>query len=222
MSNLFSRIAIGTANFGKEYNGHKVSKKDVDKILGYAQSSGIDTLDCATAYGWDWTQVNSYFNIILKIRAGEQKQYEDDDRVELMAHSWEDYEKIDDVYLNSVSLYEPEWGLESHDIGINLAVAQIPYSLYDRRFEHWMERAFCDEYTKTEIHVRSIFLRGKIIEDGIPAEECLKFVLCNPYVDKVILGVDSIEQLQRNLDFIHRWSNMKKSDEQLLDPRKWT
>jgi hypothetical protein len=37
----------------------------------------------------------------------------------------------------------------------------------------------------------------------------------------VIIGVDSFEQLQRNLDFLHRWKNLERHDEELLDTRRW-
>lgn len=238
--NLFERIAIGTANFGKEYNGHKVSGKDVEKILGYCQSSGINTLDTATAYGWDWTQVNSFFKIVVKVRCGD-----DLDRVVetkpycIMAHSIEDcywmlnklpllnYANsfditVTDPYLVGLSIYDLKdiAVLQSHwneHPWNRLRITQLPYSLYDRRLEPYFGRKCAGKI----LYSRSIFLRGKIIEDGVPAEECIKFCLANPCIDKVIIGVDSVEQLQRNLDFLHYWQGLEKHDEELLDPRQW-
>ncbi|HIJ71139.1 MAG TPA: hypothetical protein HPP87_07225 [Planctomycetes bacterium] len=212
--NLFSRIAIGTANWGREYNGVKVSEKEIGKILGYAQCNGIDTLDCATAYGWDWTRANSFFNVVVKIR-----WHDDREKVEathpycIMRHHVEDGEFFGPTY-------EGRWGISCYqprDLNVNADpdVIQVPYSLYDRRFDEVIERF------KGEIHVRSIFLRGKIIADGIPPEECVKFCLANPHIDKIIIGVDSVDQLQRSLNFIHLWNPLEKHDEQLLDPRKW-
>lgn len=228
--NLFSRIAIGTANFGSEYNGAKVSEKDIEKILGYCQCSGIDTLDCAVAYGWDWQQANSYFDKIIKVGnvkdiwwATEAEPYC------VMAHSSSFYN--DRLYSLTasirakrqqkvgVSLYSPD---EANNF-VDLAdVIQVPYSLYDRRFETLLEYwKKYDTEQEREIHVRSIFLRGRILKDGIEPCECIKFCLCNPHIDKVIIGVDSFEQLQRNLDFLHRWANLEKHDEKLLDTRQW-
>lgn len=224
--NIFERIAIGTANWGKEYNGVKVPDKDIQKILGYAQCSGIDTLDTATAYGWDWTQANSYFNKIIKIQSADEIEkvvgYEP---YCIMAHN----NDVRDACCNSGST----WGMSCYDVvdvnGPPPDILQVPYSLYDRRFE----KVICeaknpyvgyhpeDRDEPTEIHVRSIFLRGKIIEDGIPAEEAIKFVLANPFIDKVIIGADSFDQLRWNLDFVVKWNNLEKHDEELLDPRKW-
>lgn len=216
--NIFSRIAIGTANWGREYNGIKVPEKDIDKILGYAQCNGIDTLDCATAYGWDWTQANSYFNKIIKVRPGDDvpKIYDENQPCELMAH---DTKAIRGIVIN-VSLYDPNYDLSK--LKLWPEIVQIPYSLYDRRFEEFMQR-YCnpEEGVFVDFHVRSIFLRGKIIADGVPAEEAIKFVLANPFIDKIIIGADSFDMFRRNLDFICKWNRLEKHEEKMLDPRKW-
>lgn len=217
MSSLFGRICIGTANFGSEYNGAKVSEKDIEKILGYCQCSGIDTLDCAVAYGWDWQQANSYFKKIIKVRKGD-----DIDKVAetepycIMSH--------DKSARHQFHMYSGmKKGISVYDVNPwvfaeEFQIIQIPYSLYDRRFEINFQMY---KEMHMEIHVRSIFLRGRILKDGIDPCECIKFCLCNPYIDKVIIGVDSFEQLQRNLDFLHRWKNLERHDEELLDTRKW-
>ena len=213
--NLFERIAIGTANWGQEYNGSKLSDSEIDKILGYMQCSGIDTIETATAYGWSgWRDVPSYFKIVLKIRSSDWPVLglmEYGDRVTLMAHNASEYRElyVCSETLRSASLYKP------NELKSFMEKIEVPYSLYDRRFEDIINR-----YDGT-IFVRSVFLRGKIIQDGIPAQECIKFCFCNPYVDKVIIGVDSVEQLQRNLDFLWRWQGLEKNDEKLLDPRRW-
>lgn len=220
--NPFERIAIGTANWGKEYNGVKVSEGDIDKILGYAQCAGIDTIDCATAYGWDWTQVNSFFRKIVKVNANDSmavlQKIADDDTAEIMAHDFVTAQQSLGASCTGISIYTNRdyYNLNS-DARDAVSTIEVPYSLYDRRFAQFIK----DEWEYHVIIARSIFLRGKIIQDGIPAEECIKFCLANPYIDKIIIGVDSIEQLQRNLDFIHKWNNLEKHDEALLDPRKW-
>ena len=220
---IFERIAIGTANWGKEYNGVKVPERDIEKILGYCQCNGIDTLDCATAYGWDWTRANSYFNKIVKIQSiDEIEKVIETEPYCVMAHNEDDWELAEQIYQKvvtegirpGISLYEPL--LSKGCLWLNsLFVIECPYSMYDRRFVNLMrERAMT-------FYVRSIFLRGRIIQDGIPAEEAIKFVLANPYIDKIIIGADSYVQLRRNLDFIVRWKNLEKHDVNLLDPRKW-
>lgn len=215
MSNLFERICIGCANWNQPYNGSQLSDTDITKILGYMQTSGIDTLDMSTAYGNDFSRPNSYFNKIVKVQSvDEVAEVLEIEPYAIMAHNMKVF---GEVGVDSVSVYSPEDLLE---IGENdtLRIVQLPYSLYDRRFESDFEQLKEDG---VEIHVRSIFLRGRILKDGIEPCECIKFCLCNPYIDKVIIGVDSFEQLQRNLDFLHRWKNLDKQDEELLDTRKW-
>ena len=51
-----NRIAIGAVQFGLSYgianiNGKKVSRKEIENILNYSQSIGIDTIDTAISYG---------------------------------------------------------------------------------------------------------------------------------------------------------------------------
>lgn len=210
--NLFSRIAIGTANWGQEYNGARVSDHDQQEIIGYAQCSGITTIDTATAYGVDWTKWPTCFDVVVKVRQGD-----DIDRVEdsrpycLMAHDG----PKSPVGMDSDSL----WGISCYSIADAYAyrpdVLQVPFSLWDRRFEQVIAESY------GEIHVRSIFLRGKILEAGVSPEECVKFCLCNPHVDKVIVGADSFEQFRQSVGWIHEWNKMQKHDETLLDPRQW-
>jgi len=92
----------------------------------------------------------------------------------------------------------------------------------------------------TEIQVRSIFLQGAVflkeipehlkpIEGKIrniqgydnPALTCLLFVLLNPCVDRVIMGVDSLKQLQDNVKFFRRLDDFEVKDENILDIREW-
>ena len=217
--NLFGRLGIGTANWGQQYNGARVSDDDQKRILAYAQCAGIDLIDTATAYLWSgWRDVSSCFRIVLKVQKKQWPVYglmEYGDRVTLMAHCADEYkwfvERVEGC--RGASLYKP--GQEEDVFGGH--IVQVPYSLYDRRFEVNMER----NHEVHEIHVRSIYLRGKILEKATP-QECLKFVLCNPFVDRVIIGADSFDQFRANVEFIHTWNAMEKQDERLLDPRQWT
>jgi len=102
-------------------------------------------------------------------------------------------------------------------------ILQVPYSILDQRFEKYF-RLMKDR--GAEIHARSIFLQGLFFAedryfDGPFAEVkermyeirriarqtgisvsglCLKFALREPGLDKVIIGVDSLEQLKENID----------------------
>ena len=211
---IFDRLAIGTGNWGKEYNGAKVSEDDQKRILDYCQCSGIDMIDTATAYEWDWTKVSSYFNVVVKVKSHDDVGYVRGTKPYcLMSH--------DNTMDSICCMYDGPWGVSCYEpsarrIGrISPDVIQVPYSLYDRRFEHYIETE------DAEIHVRSIFLRGKIIQAGVEPWKCIAFCLMNPYIDRVIIGADSYEQFKENLRPFPRMDVMKKSNENLLDPRKW-
>ena len=220
--NLFKRLAIGTANWQKEYNGARVSDDDQRRILDYAQCSGIDLIDTATAYGVDWTRWNSYFKKVVKVRKGDDiKAIVDTDPYAIMAHREEEFDWLRDNLMEpwgfekayGVSIYNPEF-----DTDFDSLLIEVPYSLYDRRFEDRLAK-WHGMYGATII-ARSIFLRGKILEKTMP-QDCIKFVLCNPHVDRVIIGADTFEQFKENVHFIHEWNRMEKNDERLLDPRLW-
>jgi aryl-alcohol dehydrogenase-like predicted oxidoreductase len=234
--NLFKRLCIGTANWGQPYNGVRVSDSDIEKILSYAMGSGITTIDTATAYDWDWQKANSSFDKVVKIQSdSEIKTVADTDPYCIMAHNEDDWslafeirrtlDKLSGIKLG-ISVYSKS-GVSREYIGycqqypdknIWPKVIQCPYSLFDRRnessFLHWKGWG-------AEIHVRSIFLRGKILKAGVSPQDCVKFCLCNPNIDKVIIGADSFEQFRESTYWIHEWNQLEKHDEELLDARKW-
>jgi len=218
---IFNRLAIGTANWGKEYNGTKVSEEDQKKILGYCQCSGIDMIDTAVAYKWDWSNISTSFDIVTKGDGNDEFQRKP---YGYLAHTgviWAPFRYKWLVYKSEkvgLSIYElkdiPYFGT----FGVHLAdIIQVPYSIFDRRFERyfpeWKDQGI-------EIHVRSIFLRGKLLDRFRPWE-CIAFCLMNPCVDRVILGADSYEQFKDNLKPFHKMNTARIDDEKILNPMKW-
>lgn len=209
-----NRLAIGTANWGQEYNGVKVPESEQEKILDFCQEVGIDMIDTATAYEWDWTRLEDYFKVIVKVSAGDDISAIKAARpCWIMTHNLQELPCAKNI--QGASLYNVEDCLRLKFQYIDLL--QVPYSLYDRRFESllsmWKE-------CYVQIHVRSIFLRGRILEKATP-HECISFCLMNPNVDRVIMGVDSLQQLQDNLAGLIKMDSLKVTDETILDPRQW-
>ena len=133
-------------------------------------------------------------------------------------------------------------------------IVQVPYSILDRRFEPYFETL---KNQGIEIHIRSVFLQGLVYLDSNsltgnlvtadkPLEQlrqiamsndipigaiCLNYVLLNSLVDKVVLGVDSLEHLKDNIasfDHMDKALKIKPSldtiaieDENILLPYKW-
>jgi len=133
-------------------------------------------------------------------------------------------------------------------------IIQLPYSLLDRKFESYFVKF---KELGIEIHVRSVFLQGLYFMDSkrlpkklLPLEKyldcinsiCKKFgisvgelalnyVYDNKHIDKVIVGVDSLDQMKENIDVIKSWKsneeinqligNIKVKEQHLLSPANW-
>ncbi|MBU0671654.1 MAG: aldo/keto reductase [Candidatus Margulisbacteria bacterium] len=152
------------------------------------------------------------------------------------------------------SLYHPselEYILKN---SIKVDLLQIPYSLFDRRFEPYFS-VLKDK--GIELHVRSIFLQGLVFKqpdqlssqfDSIKpkifrlrqisddtglnlAALCLNFVLSNGSVDKTIVGIDNLNNLndmfcnanagQRVGTVLDDLKALKEDSEDILIPSKW-
>lgn len=133
-------------------------------------------------------------------------------------------------------------------------IIQVPYNILDQRFKDYF--SILKEKNK-EILVRSVFLQGlffidrdqidrnfKSAEDtierlrqiskekNIPEHAlCLSFVLLNPLIDKVVIGVDSLAQLKEDiasLEYIDRvrdiynvLESLKFHNEEVILPFNW-
>jgi aryl-alcohol dehydrogenase-like predicted oxidoreductase len=151
------------------------------------------------------------------------------------------------------SLYYPEEYYKIKNLEID--ILQIPYSIFDQRFCKIFEEL---KEKKIEIHARSVFLQGLVFkkpeelegrfsklkdkllyinylskELDIPLNAIfLNFVLMNENVDKVVIGIDSLEDLKENIysvkfhnDVIKVCSkivNFEETDEKIIIPIKWS
>lgn len=214
---IFDRLAIGTANWGRKYNGAKVSEDDQKRILDFCQSSGIDTIDTATAYGWDWSKVNSFFNLIIKVQADDDLKPLIKRRPYCIMEHTSKRGRSEEVRMKAMRYGISVYSRSDIDFPVDkdyrYDVIQLPYSIYDRRFEDLFPLL---KGQNTEIHVRSIFLRGRLLQD-FNASSCIDFCLMNPCIDKVIIGADSFEQFRDNLRHLHRMNSVRKTDEKFLE-----
>ena len=166
---------------------------------------------------------------------------------------WNDFLRLRDekrVSKIGFSIYDAE-ELEVllHD-NVDFDIIQIPYSILDTEFSPYL-KVLKDR--GVEVHVRSVFLQGLIFKEAadLPpalssladylktikkiAEEkqisigelALNYVINNPYIDKVILGVHSLEQFERNLRSVRAFSfddvyiPIREKDKNLLKPKNW-
>ena len=142
--------------------------------------------------------------------------------------------------------------LWQHNVEMDLI--QLPYSIFDRRFEKYFPEL---KQRHVEIHARSVFLQGLAFmeADTLPrhlkdaagqltqiqnmavncqasiSAVCLNFVLLNPRIDQVILGIDSLSHFQEDLKatesfsrvqtVIEQLQNLSIENEEVLLPYKW-
>lgn len=149
-----------------------------------------------------------------------------------------------------ISIYSP-CELEQLTKRFQFDLVQAPFSIIDNRLEKsgWLEKLAS---TNTQIHARSVFMQGLLLmpdtlrpikfnrwaplwtlwhewleETGLtPLQACLRYVLSVPEIEKVVVGVDSAEQLSEIImaaqgDIPKPLSELVCSDINLLNPSLW-
>lgn len=150
-----------------------------------------------------------------------------------------------------VSIYDPE---ELNDIFslLKFDIVQSPLNIVDRRLINsgWLSRL---NNKGVEVHARSIFLQGLLLihRDKIPLKferwskiwdkwnlklnneklnavlVCMNFLLKLKGVDRIIIGVDSINQMKEIISLKNikvpksDWSFMESFDQYLINPTNW-
>lgn len=149
-----------------------------------------------------------------------------------------------------ISIYSPEELKELFTI-YNFDIVQTPFNIVDRRI---VESGWLKHLKKlgVDVHVRSSFLQGLLLmprtkiphefnnwrslwdkwhlwlqKNSIsPVDACLSYVASEPNVDKIIVGVDSIDQLQQIVSILKSpspnfYPDIGINDNELLNPSNW-
>jgi aryl-alcohol dehydrogenase-like predicted oxidoreductase len=151
-----------------------------------------------------------------------------------------------------VSIYDPS-ELDSITQILIPDLVQAPLNLIDRRLESsdWLARL---KKMGTEVHTRSSFLQGLLLmprssipsqfkrwaglwdlwaeslqtQNVSPLSACLSYTLAQSQVDRVVVGVDSLAQLEELIDaamqppVAYDFDFMSSDDEQLINPSRWS
>jgi aryl-alcohol dehydrogenase-like predicted oxidoreductase len=129
---------------------------------------------------------------------------------------------------------------------------QSPFNIVDRRLAEsgWLHRL---NESGTEVHVRSIFLQGLLLMPAAarpakfrqwqplwdswhrwlqetrqtPVQACLGFALSPPEVARIVVGVDSLPQLQEILRAVDAPCTaapraLMSDDPNLINPSRWS
>lgn len=170
---------------------------------------------------------------------------------------WETLQKAKkDNKVNKIgfSLYNPEQLDQLLSLNCIPDLVQLPYSILDRKFESKLSVL---KDLGTEIHVRSVFLQGLYFmnpnelpqklqslqpalvelqevckENGMAVGDvALNYVISNPNIDQIVMGVETAAQLKENIQMVSNWklnSNLfskieaiEIKDKSLLNPVNW-
>ena len=151
-----------------------------------------------------------------------------------------------------VSIYNPKELDSLENNNLKLDIVQAPFNILDRRLETsgWLTKL---KNLDIEIHTRSVFLQGLLLLDSnsrdqyfdkwknafdefenwikktnqTPLEACLNFVYSYNEIDKIIVGVDNLEQLGQILTSINNnykapiSNHLQINDIMLIEPKNW-
>jgi aryl-alcohol dehydrogenase-like predicted oxidoreductase len=150
-----------------------------------------------------------------------------------------------------VSVYTPQELDRLYSLA-HFDLVQAPLNILDRRLTEsgWSRRL---KSMGVELHVRSVFLQGLLLMPASarppkfarwqavwhewerwlheqrlpPLDACLRYALSVPEVDKIVVGVDHVEQLRQitaaatgSLSTLPQWPQIVDSD--LINPARWS
>jgi spore coat polysaccharide biosynthesis protein SpsF (cytidylyltransferase family)/aryl-alcohol dehydrogenase-like predicted oxidoreductase len=201
IKNKFSKIILGTAQFGFQYGINnqkkKIKMKDISEILNYAKQNYIKFLDTANSYYNSEKRIGKYlsknqnnFKIISKIKISEIKKIKNS------------LNKLKSKKLDSILIHDPHQIKNNNDIkkftrkikkyktlynnvGVSLNNPKDYYKLRNHKifrviqipyniFDKRWEKLLKDKNKNIEIHARSIFLQGLLITEDKNCPKKLK------------------------------------------------
>lgn len=139
------------------------------------------------------------------------------------------------------------------DNNVQFDLIQFPYNIFDRQFDPYLEKL---KRNGVEIHTRSVFLQGLFFKEPnllqgnlvelksdlmalqlycqsrkIQVHElALNYVVANPNIDGVLIGVDNVTQLKKNINAlklqiysedIEFVNSIQINESSLLNPVNW-
>lgn len=260
-------VQFGAA-YGINNKTGRVPESEVADILRKAVLSGIDMLDTAQAYGESEAVIGGMpalsgsFRIVSKFTAGpglDPKSLLSGSLTRLntsrlyafLYHKFPDFgdypgwfeellrlKSEGSIEKVGFSVYYPHEIRSLLDRGIKFDLVQLPYSVFDRRFEPLFPEL---KKAGVEIHARSLFLQGLAFRDpeqlpfGLDrikprldrlrriSEEnsikvsalCLCFGLLSPDIDRLVIGADCLADLEDTLSGIGKTREVAKVYDEL-------
>ncbi len=256
-------------DYGVTNNSGKITESELDKIFNFCHINNLLYFDTAQDYGNSEEimseQVKKYnnFKIITKAKFKEsdlviientiKKSIRKFERINyFLLHSMADYSnQLIDILFNyktqgiiekiGVSIYKVEEAIVLLD-DPRIDIIQLPLNYIDNQWDNEVFKQKLSTRPDIEIHVRSIFLQGILLNPilkkpvNIPEEDfnylnqiinelciefglnklelCFGFINSIDWVNKFLIGIDNFEHLKSNYSAINK--NIKLSNEQLL------
>lgn len=252
---------------------------EVQRILTFATEHGIDMLDTAAAYGESERVLGSMgmekFKVVTKLCANSYPErlvrnleaslcrLKLASVYGLLVHNPDCFEGSFGKSLYQVLKARKVWD-QAVKIGVSVYnarqiekvlehgsvdIIQLPLSLFDQRL---LRNGYLKKLKNAgiEIHARSVFLQGALLESATPPSltvfsehfkryqgflkvhhlsplrACLSFAMSVPEVDRIVVGVNDLAQLKEicatNIIRHIDFQELASDDERLITPSKWS
>jgi len=244
-------VQFGTV-YGIKNRTGRIPEKEAAAILARAGAAGVEMLDTAQTYGDSEAVLGrimppaARFRIVSKFSAvpgvsvkalleSSLSRLRVNGLYSFLYHKFSDFRERPEGYRELLelkaagliektgfSVYYPSEIRLLLDGGVKFDLVQLPYSVFDRRFEPLLPEL---KKAGVEVHARSVFLQGAALmkpeelpaglsvlgsklkrlealsaKAGIPRPAlCLCFALLNAGIDRVVIGVDGAADLEANL-----------------------
>lgn len=263
-------------------NSQKVNLSEIKKIFYLAKKNNISFLDTADNYLKDSSAlrlIRKKFKIISKIKPDEKWKDFQFSKNEIIAQTKKLNNDIEVLLFHDVNILFTKYGEKIFNnlvilkkqgylkkIGVSiydtkclkyltskydLNVVQCPYNILNKEIieNGWLKKI---KKMNIEIHVRSIFLQGLLVNkefskknyfkkyrvklikwfkyldsNKISPIEYIMNDLIDKNFDKIIIGINSFDNLKEIINFRVKKEKFKKikklviNDKSLVDPRKW-
>jgi len=250
-----NKVIIGTVQFGIDYGitnkTGKIEEKDLEKIFEFCDENKLYLFDTAQDNGESENILSKYvkiypnFKIITKFKFKKDIDLEVNKSIEkfekihyFLLHSFNDYK---DDLINKLLMYKQidKIGVSIYNVeeakillkDMRIKVIQLPFNYIDNQWDDIDFFELLEKRKDIEIHVRSIFLQGILLNPiirnplNIPKKDfdflnekieliCNKFnltklELCFAYINsikwinKFLIGIDNLDHLILNFKIIN-------------------
>jgi aryl-alcohol dehydrogenase-like predicted oxidoreductase len=205
-----------------------------ETIIGKQEGNRFDIVSKFMPSSYGASIKNQFENTLEALKINNLYGYLAHRPLELIAHKdeWETIQELKAIQkINKIgfSLNEPEEYTQLLAAGIIPDIVQVPFNYFDTRFKEVLIQL---KEKGCEVHTRSTFLQGLFFMDKAQLPDfftpfhselehiqtslksnlsasLLNYVIEQPFIDKVILGIENAKQLEENINGLATASKLK-------------